>query len=355
MAAQPTNDYEAAKATCHDLRLAIKSKRTEYNDQILKEQSQSTTSPLPELEFHPIRIFKGHYGKVYDLDWTDDSSLFCSASQDGNLLIWNPYTGTKKLGIRLQSSWVMTCAYSPAPYRLIAVGGLDNLCSIYEVDDPGSLESSMPISELQRHEGYLSCCRFVSEDSILTASGDSTCILWDIESKTPKSIFYDHTGDVMTVAPCPNQKEVFLSGACDASAKTWDSRVGEKSTGTFTGHESDVNDVSWFPDYNAFGSGSDDSTCRFFDLRAYRQLHVYTRMQTAYGVTSVSFSSSGRLLVAGYDEEPFCAAWDTLYADIVSKLVHNNRVSCLGTSPNGGGIATGSWDQMLRLWVGTNQ
>ena len=40
----------------------------------------------------------------------------------------------------------------------------------------------------------------------------------------------------------PNQN-VFVSGACDATAKLWDIRSG-KATQTFTGHESDINAVS---------------------------------------------------------------------------------------------------------------
>ena len=39
----------------------------------------------------------------------------------------------------------------------------------------------------------------------------------------------------------PNQN-VFVSGACDASAKLWDLRTG-RATQTFTGHESDINAV----------------------------------------------------------------------------------------------------------------
>lgn len=36
--------------------------------------------------------------------------------------------------------------------------------------------------ELAAHDGYLSCCRFIDEASIVTSSGDSNCILWDVES-----------------------------------------------------------------------------------------------------------------------------------------------------------------------------
>ncbi len=43
----------------------------------------------------------------------------------------------------------------------------------------------------------------------------------------------------LSLGPNPN---LFVSGACDATAKLWDIRSG-KATQTFTGHESDINAV----------------------------------------------------------------------------------------------------------------
>ena len=45
----------------------------------------------------------------------------------------------------------------------------------------------------------------------------------------------------LSLGPDPN---VFVSGACDATAKLWDIRSG-KATQTFTGHESDINAVQY--------------------------------------------------------------------------------------------------------------
>ena len=71
---------------------------------------------------------------------------------------------------------------------------------------------------------------------------------------------------------------------------------------TFAGHESDINAVQFFPDGQAFGTGSDDATCRLFDIRADRELNTYASDQILCGITSVAFSVSGRLLFAGYDD-----------------------------------------------------
>ncbi len=86
----------------------------------------------------------------------------------------------------------------------------------------------------------------------------------------------------------------------------------------------------FFPNGEAFGTGSDDASCRLFDLRADREMNQYTHDNILCGITSVSFSISGRLLFAGYDDFN-CNVWDTLRGERVGVLVaHENRVSCLG-------------------------
>lgn len=77
--------------------------------------------------------------------------------------------------------------------------------------------------------------------------GDSACrapfssALWDIETGQQTTTFTGHTGDVMSLSLAPDTR-LFVSGACDASAKLWDVREG-MCRQTFTGHESDINAI----------------------------------------------------------------------------------------------------------------
>jgi len=296
------------------------------------------------------RILKGHFGKIYALHWATDSRHLVSASQDGKLIIWNAFTTNKVHAIPLRSSWVMTCAYSPTG-NFVACGGLDNLCSIYKLPQGGKEGGNQKTyGELAQHEGYLSCCRFIGDSEILTSSGDSTCILWDVETKQPKAIFNDHSGDVMSVAVY-DSKNVFVSGSCDSTAKLWDHRKHKQCVQTFQGHESDINSVQFFPDGNCIGTGSDDSSCRLFDIRAYQQVNKYASDKILCGITSIAFSKTGKTLFAGYDDYS-TYVWDTQLGSMVEQLQgHENRVSCLGVTDDGKALATGSWDTLLKIWA----
>ena len=133
----------------------------------------------------------------------------------------------------------MTCAYAPSS-NLVACGGLDNICSIYNLN---TREGTVRVSrELTGHTGYLSCCRFLSDEQILTSSGDSTCALWNLETGQQLATFTGHSGDVISLA-LSSDNQTFFSGACDASAKFWDTRSSE-CIQTFLGHESDINAVT---------------------------------------------------------------------------------------------------------------
>ena len=67
----------------------------------------------------------------------------------------------------------------------------------------------------------------------------------------------------------------------------------------------------YFPNGYAFATGSDDATCRLFDIRADQEIGMYSHDNIICGITSVAFSKSGRLLLGGYDDFN-CNVWDVL-------------------------------------------
>lgn len=262
------SEIDQCKKSILELKAQIESAKANIGDtdSVLSETAAAQNVAKVSVSLRARRILKGHFGKIYAMHWSAaDSRHLVSASQDGKLIIWNAFTTNKVHAIPLRSSWVMTCAYSPSG-QLVACGGLDNLCSLYKLPASSggagggatavaaSSQQQKTYAELAQHEGYLSCCRFVRDSEIITASGDSTCILWDVETRQPTSIFSDHSGDVMSVS-VSESTSTFVSGSCDATAKLWDYRQGAKThcVKTFTGHESDINSVSFFPGQSFFG------------------------------------------------------------------------------------------------------
>lgn len=338
------NEMENLRQEAEQLKNAIRDQRMKAKDMTL-EQEKEKVDPVGRISMRARRTLRGHLAKIYAMHWAEDSRNLVSASQDGKLIVWDSYSTNKVYAIPLRSSWVMTCAYAPSG-SFVACGGLDNICSIYSLK---SREGNVRVSrELPGHTGYLSCCRFLDDNRIVTSSGDMTCALWDIETGQQTTAYTGHTGDVMSLSLSPDNRS-FVSGACDASAKLWDIRDGMCKQ-TFPGHESDINAVTFFPNGYAFATGSDDATVRLFDIRADQELAMYSHDNIICGVTSVAFSKSGRLLLAGYDDFN-CNVWDSIRSERAGVLAgHDNRVSCLGVTEDGMAVCTGSWDSFLKIW-----
>eukprot|EP00462_Mataza_sp_D1_P000973 CAMPEP_0175097024 /NCGR_PEP_ID=MMETSP0086_2-20121207/5058_1 /TAXON_ID=136419 /ORGANISM="Unknown Unknown, Strain D1" /LENGTH=344 /DNA_ID=CAMNT_0016370491 /DNA_START=15 /DNA_END=1046 /DNA_ORIENTATION=- len=302
-------------------------------------------NPVRDANLKPRRVLRGHYGKIYSMSWGQDSTRVVSASQDGNIIIWNALSGLKEQAIRLQSSWVMACDISPSG-RAVCSGGLDNFVEVFNLSDNGV--QKMAGVNLIGHQGYLSCCKFISDTELLTSSGDGTCRLWDVEAQCTKLEFSGHRADVMELDVSGS---TFVSGSCDTTAKLWDMRTGS-CLKTFTGHEADINTVKFLPGTeHAFATGSDDSTCRLFDIRAYRQINCYQDFHTPDCVTSVAFSGSGRYFFSTYSDTPKITSWDTITGNIVQELEsHDQRISKLSMSPDGKALASASWDGLVKIW-----
>jgi len=308
--------------------------------------------PSKRIPIKSVKILTGHFGKIYGMDWGKDENTVLSAAQDGSLIIWNAQSQNKIDVINLRSSWVMCCAMSDSG-MMTASGGLDNICTIYKLPEDGSSSNGELKShkELLGHGGYLSSASFVSDEQVLSTSGDGTVILWDIAAGKVARKFEGHTSDVMSVDRLGKESSQFVSGSCDMMCKVWDHRDEKADVLTFPAGGSDINTVSASRSGNFFCSGGDESAILLHDIRSYGPLQEYRDNNILSSITSTAFSASSRLIFAGYDDNNV-HVWDTLTGEQCNTLAaHQNRVSCLGVNKAGNALCTGSWDMTLRVWA----
>uniref|UniRef100_A0A1I7ZLW0 WD_REPEATS_REGION domain-containing protein n=1 Tax=Steinernema glaseri TaxID=37863 RepID=A0A1I7ZLW0_9BILA len=331
-----------------DLKKKLDLERQKLNDVPIQQAAERLDS-IAHLSIKQRRCLKGHAGKVLCMDWCLDKRHIVSSSQDGKVIVWDGFTTNKEHALTMPTTWVMACAYSPSA-GLIACGGLDNKCSVVPLSfEDDILQKKRSVAT---HTSYMSCCMFLRSDNLLlTGSGDSTCAIWDVESGQMVQNFHGHTGDVFAIdIPKCDTGNIFISAGADKHALVWDIRTGQ-CVQSFEGHEADINTLRFHPNGDAFATGSDDSSCRLFDLRADRQVCVYEKESVLFPVHGVDFSVSGRILFAGYGDHRV-GVWDSLKCVRQSVLYgHENRISCLRTSPDGTAICTASWDCTIRIWA----
>ncbi|ROJ25294.1 Guanine nucleotide-binding protein subunit beta-5b, partial [Anabarilius grahami] len=311
------------KAESESLKSKLEEERAKLHDVELHQVAEKMEA-LGQFVMKTRRTLKGHGNKVLCMDWCRDKRRIVSSSQDGKVIVWDAYTTNKEHAVTMPCTWVMACAYAPSGCA-VACGS----------DEEKSIQYVVLL--------YV----FV----ILTSSGDGTCALWDVESGQLLQSFHGHSADVLSLDLAPSETgNTFVSGGCDKKANVWDMRSGQ-NVQSFETHESDINSVKYYPSGDAFASGSDDATCRLYDLRADREVAIYSKESIIFGASSVDFSLSGRLLFAGHNDYTI-NVWDVLKGTRVAILFgHENRVSTVRVSPDGTAFCSGSWDNTLRMKV----
>ena len=83
-----------AKEEVRRLKDTIDSKKEQFESVSLNEVSTGVED-LPESLIEVRRELRGHLGKVYAVDWGQDSKTILSAAQDGKVIIWDAYIDTK--------------------------------------------------------------------------------------------------------------------------------------------------------------------------------------------------------------------------------------------------------------------
>ena len=191
--------------------------------------------------------------------------------------------------------------------------------------DPVSTEAQVALSEaayapgtIRRFVGHRAAVPAfaISPDgrTMMSASDDTTMILWDIQSGQMLRRFEGHADKVMSVAFSPDGRTV-LSGS--------NNRAGSKDTGV----------ILW-------DVQTGDILRRFEGHTA--------------GVWAVAFTPDGEsALSAGTDRIPIL--WDVQTGQIIRRLGadgsgHTDQIESLAVSPDGRTALTGAWDSTLILW-----
>ncbi|XP_073954211.1 LOW QUALITY PROTEIN: guanine nucleotide-binding protein subunit beta-5 [Choristoneura fumiferana] len=353
--ASPEETLESLLREAEALKQKLEEERQKLNDVTLASVAERLEAVnFPNLK--PRRVLKGHQAKVLCCDWAPDKRHIVSSSQDGKVIVWDAFSATKEQTIAMPSTWVMACAYAPSG-TLVAAGGLDNKVTVFPVGGGGAGEEEGGGRGLRKrtvatHTSYVAACVFPrTERQLLTGSGDGAAALWGVGSGQLLQTFQGHAADVLALDPAPSDTgDTFASGGADRAVLVWDMRSGA-AVQAFDAHRSDVTSVRFHPGGDALASGCDDAACRLFDLRADREVARYAKDSIIFGVNSVEWSLSGRLLFAGYSDYT-ASAWDALRATRVCVLCgHEHRVSRLQLAPDGAALATASWDTTLRIWA----
>ena len=181
-----------------------------------------------------------------------------------------------------------------------------------------------------------------SQDGIFLVSGNgnTTIMLWDMQTGGLVKTFYGHTSAVRCVSISPDHATI-ASGSKDTTIRLWNVQTGE-CCHIIGGHDSDINSINFSPiNPQRLISASDDDIIQQWDINGHQ-------IGPAHYGHHVAFSSDGSCFVS----------WDEIVATVqnsdsgavVTKLqVSSDQFWCCCFSPDDKFIA-GSVGYTVYIW-----
>jgi WD40 repeat protein/3',5'-cyclic AMP phosphodiesterase CpdA len=327
----------------------------------------------------PLRILRGHHGRVYAVGYSHDGELVTAAS-DGTLRMWDPVTGTSAVSLTLAADgvWplvldrefaaagtadgtmrllglrtgdvvrtmscapglIYTAAFNPAGTEL-ATGDSSGTVTVWNVDTGEAIWRFRVLGKPVYRVAF-------SPDGGLLACGDPSGMVWlcDADSGTPRAELSGHTARVYTLAFHPRE-QLLASGDVHGGVRLWDTAAGQLRK-TLTGHRAGVYRVLFSPDGSLLASSDSGGSLRLWDAATGQCRHAIDAHRSA--VWPPVFSPDSRQL-ATTSNDGTVRLWDPFTGRSRYTLRgHGRRVTSVTFSADGGTLAAGGSDGAIRVW-----
>ncbi len=339
-----------------------------------------------------VRELRAHKEWVLALAVSPDESIVASAGMDGQIILWDPDTGTirraistsgtdfnharclsfhpggRKIacGMREGSVYefdittgectfkargaerlVHAVAYSPDGKFLAASGH-----EVFHVWDTATQQLAKTIGKHEKAD-INSLAWSAGGDLIATGGTDNLVKVWSWKKAGCVGLYRGHTMPVICVA-FDHKSEHIVSGDSNGIAYVWDVKSGQKAA-TLEGHKISVRSADFSKDDSQIVTTSLDSTMRVWNARDGRQV----REQVGHGgfIYSIEFTPDGSEIAAA-GVEYSVKFWNAKDFKVVRKLAQGWDDTIYRIAFNkdkAGDIAVGHKNGKIKTWGYSNE
>ncbi|MBN2089403.1 AAA family ATPase [candidate division KSB1 bacterium] len=340
----------------------------------------------------PVKIkkiftLKKHKAEVINLAYSPDGKLLASASLDQTIILWNTTNGNQIRSFDGHSDFVTSLAFSPDG-KILVSGSFDKTIRFW------SIESGIEIRTFNGFNEYITCVSFNPYGNIIASGSTNSMIrVWDVAFSQENRTLKGHDDSINKVVFSPNG-QLLASASTDKTVRIWEVSSGREIY-TLKGHVVNAKSLHFFDDQKLMSVDNWDRTIRLWDLSSGQILFAY---RLKYYIEEPVFNHDGKILASACSDHKI-RLWSTATGkeifvdDIKSKdtpklaismdgekiafnqgteiLVwnvkthqeifrlkgHTRRITSLKFNPSGKILASGSYDETLRLWdmtKGTN-
>ena len=220
----------------------------------------------------------------------------------------------------------------------------------------GDATSGRPTAVCDGHRDFIWGLTFSPDGTRLASvSEDQRACLWDTATGALLATCRGHASKVLTAAFRPDGARL-LTTSSDGTVRQWDVATGREVEPPYDHHTGEVTAAVYSPDGRWAASAGSDRTVRVWRAGGRQDvaiLHGHTGI-----VTAVAFTPDGRRLVTLSEQSMLTIAGDDTVRvwDVDSRATlpvlrgHTSYVYPVAFSPDGRWIASGGWDNTVRLW-----
>lgn len=247
------------------------------------------------------KYFDGHRDQVFTIAVESRSNRIASASDDGEIRVWDLSAGDTVFSERLHTGWIGSVAFSPSGLRLVS--GADDRTMV--------VVDAVHFSQITRkrtHDGRISGIVFAGEDTVVCSSEDGTVRVLELPSLRERLSFQLGAGPLYAVGIVGPERSAIVSGV---GGKVWRIRLAKEAQPEVVA-ELAVNaiwsiDVS--PDGRFAAIGTDDGHVAFLDIDPLSDGSIKTVRAHQRQVWCVRWAPSGHIL-ASASEDGQIALWN---------------------------------------------
>jgi WD40 repeat protein/DNA-binding SARP family transcriptional activator len=237
-------------------------------------------------------------------------------------------------------------AYALSPDdHTVAIGGQDGSVRLLDLRT-GALRRASG-----RHAGAVQAAQFTPDGrNLVTAGDDRDAIVWDVKHGAQAETLSGHANGVQSLQVTHDGTTLYTA-SLDGTVFIWD-LLGRRRLGRpFKAGAGDSTrpQLALSPDGRLIAMGQDDGAISIVDARTLAPRAPFPVVDTGQ-VVGIGFVPGSRLLVVG-GPRGFLALVDADSGRVIRRLVgHRGRIWTPGISADGRLLATGSDDDIVRLW-----
>jgi RNA polymerase sigma factor (sigma-70 family) len=342
--------------------------------------------PLPEGAVARLGTMRfRHIGDVISVAYSPDGKVIASGQRnEGPIILWDAATGKELRRLEEQPGVRGGFAFSPDGKQLALVKwgewvGLWDVatgkqtrrlkiqpggCVTFSADGkrmavPSSTQvvlldavSGKELRRLQGHPETIQSLAFSPDGKLLAAGGDGKSVcLWDVGTGKQLHVLKGHQQQVPSVAFSADG-QILASASHDRTVRLWDVATGQERR-RFTHQERDddaIQTIHFVPKHPWLVTGG-LRTIRVWDLSTGKEVRRF-RGHFCLCDCPVTLSPDGTKLASrNGDEQGQILLWDLQTGKrLCPPQGHQRPIGSVAFSPDGKTLATGSWDETLRLW-----